>query len=367
MKRAVQLTHIRQLCCLGITGRALMPALLRALREYVDADSAGFFWVDAKGDMTNLYADRMLPPELMKLYFERHYDGPEVPFRAQFKKRAAANDPVSAPIATADLLKTAYYNEILRNLDAYHVMYAVIRDQGDALGQLSLYRTRKAPGFSADDRAAIRDVTRYVAHAVSRPEKISTDTQYVDTDDEGLVIVDANGTIRHGSPSSLNLLSMVANRRFNQQSPPLAIGDATPDSVPRLIQRVIQIARGDMMSTPGASAPREDVDGPWGRFLLSAYPLDVHSGHAMMENALYGVHIRRKQHLVLKLAEAMGTLELSSQQREVALLLAQGKTNQEISVALNVTNNTASYHVKQLFLRLDAHDRAEAVSKLMRA
>ena len=61
----------------------------------------------------------------------------------------------------------------------------------------------------------------------------------------------------------------------------------------------------------------------------------------------------------------MGALDLSPQQREVALLLAQGKSNQEISTALNVSNNTASYHVTQLFFRLDAHDRADAVSRIL--
>ena len=101
---------------------------------------------------------------------------------------------------------------------------------------------------------------------------------------------------------------------------------------------------------------------PWGRFLLSAYVLDDAGLDAA---ALFANHLRRKQPLVVKLAEAMGALDLSPQQREVALLLAQGKSNQEISTALNVSNNTASYHIKQLFLRLDAHDRAEAVSRLM--
>ena len=67
MKRTAQLAHIRQLCCIGINGQALMPTLLRAVREYAAADSAGFFWVDANGDMTNLYADRMLAPGLMRL------------------------------------------------------------------------------------------------------------------------------------------------------------------------------------------------------------------------------------------------------------------------------------------------------------
>ena len=69
--------------------------------------------------------------------------------------------------------------------------------------------------------------------------------------------------------------------------------------------------------------------------------------------------------MILKLAEAMGAFDLSPQQREVALLLAQGRTNQQIGVAMNVSGNTVNYHIKQLFIRLDAHDRADAVSKML--
>ncbi len=357
MKRSVQLAHIRQLCCLGISGQSLMPALLKALREFVDADSAGFFWVDAKGDMTNLYADRMLPPGLMKLYFERHYDGPEFPFRNSFLQRASAPEAVTSGSPTPALLRTTYYNEILRHLDAHHTMYAVIRDQGDALGQLSLYRTRNAPAFTAAERTSIRDITRYVAHAVNRPADLSRKDQFVDTDDEGLVIVDARGNIVRATAASLNFLAMATRREFNPRTTPLLVGDATPEIVVRLIDRVRQIGVGGV-----APAPREHVDGPWGRFLLSAYTLD---DAVTAEPAQLGIHIRRKQPMLVKLAEAMGSLELSPQQREVALLLAQGKSNQEIGAALNVSNNTASYHIKQLFLRLDAHDRAEAVSRLL--
>src|SRR6185369_12772247 len=119
MKRSVQLAHIRQLCCLGYPGQSLMPALLRAVREFIGADSAGFFWVDAKGDMTNLFAERMLPPGLMRLYFERHYDGVEHPFRKAFLQRAGSLDHVSSSSASPELLKTAYYNDILRHLDAH--------------------------------------------------------------------------------------------------------------------------------------------------------------------------------------------------------------------------------------------------------
>ncbi len=47
----------------------------------------------------------------------------------------------------------------------------------------------------------------------------------------------------------------------------------------------------------------------------------------------------------------------------LALAVLSGSAFAEYS--FNVSNNTASYHVKQLFFRLDAHDRADAVSRIL--
>ena len=357
MKRTTQLAHIRQLCCIGVAGQALMPTLLRAIREYASADSAGFFWVDAKGDMTNLYADRMLAPGLMRVYFERYYDGGELPFRKAFLTRARAPETVSSSTASPELTKTAYYNEILRHLDAHHVMYAVIRDQGHALGQLSLYRPRQSSAFSAEDRSAIKDITHYVAHAVNRPKEVTAKVEFVDADSEGMVVVDFQGQVVEAAAKSLNLLSMALKREFNPSSPPLIVGETAPGPVQQLL---VQLQKAILGET--AAAPRVAIDGPWGRFLLSAYALDGDSAAPVSRAAIY---IRRQQPMILKLAEAMGGFDISPQQREVALLLAQGRSNQQISVALNVSGNTVNYHIKQLFMRLDAHDRADAVAKML--
>jgi len=60
----------------------------------------------------------------------------------------------------------------------------------------------------------------------------------------------------------------------------------------------------------------------------------------------------------------MPKVPLSPQQREIALLIAQGKSNQEIAEGLGVSGNTVAYHIKQLFLKLDVHDRAGAVERI---
>jgi DNA-binding NarL/FixJ family response regulator len=68
----------------------------------------------------------------------------------------------------------------------------------------------------------------------------------------------------------------------------------------------------------------------------------------------------------LRLTASAGDLGLSPKQRQVALLLAQGLSNVAIARELHVTPNTASYHVKQVFARLNVHDRA-AVGRALQA
>jgi ATP/maltotriose-dependent transcriptional regulator MalT len=47
----------------------------------------------------------------------------------------------------------------------------------------------------------------------------------------------------------------------------------------------------------------------------------------------------------------------------VLALVAEGRSNREIAEALIVSENTAKYHVRQLFNKLGTNSRAEAVSR----
>ena len=57
---------------------------------------------------------------------------------------------------------------------------------------------------------------------------------------------------------------------------------------------------------------------------------------------------------------------LSSRQREVLALVAQGATDSEIAQQLCLSVDTVAWHVKKLRARLDARSRAHAVALAMR-
>jgi DNA-binding CsgD family transcriptional regulator len=54
---------------------------------------------------------------------------------------------------------------------------------------------------------------------------------------------------------------------------------------------------------------------------------------------------------------------LSPRQTEVLRWTAEGKTSWEISVIMRCTEATVNYHLKKLFVKLDAANKTHAVSK----
>ena len=58
-------------------------------------------------------------------------------------------------------------------------------------------------------------------------------------------------------------------------------------------------------------------------------------------------------------------ISLSSRQREVLALVAQGATDSEIAQQLCLSVDTVAWHVKEIRTRLDARSRAHAVALAM--
>ena len=359
MKQSAVRARIRQLCCLGLPGELLIGALLPAIRELVPSDSAAFFWVDSRGEMQNLYAERMLPSDVQTLYFERYYDGQEASFRRAFLERAASPEGVVATSADGDLIKTDYYNEILKRLDAHHVLYGIVREQGAALGQLSLYRPMDAPAFTPHERTDLASVMRYVAHGVATGLTLPSASDaftFEDSDQEAMLVTDRSGAIRHGSETARRLLLLATTSEINPASLKAALNQRASAALNALCERLDAVAHGDD-STP----PVVTLDTKWGRHVLRAYWLDDDYD---APDALIGVRIQRQEPMILRFVHAMARLPLSPQQREIAILLAQGKSSQEMAAGLGISENTVAYHIKQLFAKLDVHDRAAALKRI---
>lgn len=350
--------HIRQLCCLGLPGEQLMPPLLKAVRELVGADSAAFFWVDAQGEMTKLYSEKTLPEPVMKVYFERYYDSGESAFRRAFIERASRPEPVMAVTPSEEAERSPYYNDIMRQLGAHHVLYGIVREQGQAIGQLSLYRSKRARPYSVAQQQELASIIHYIARGVSRrAAAVAGDVAFLDAADDAVFLMRADGGVSQLSLAAQKLLSLATQGHIGPDAVSAGIAEAARPVLRALADQLRgAVAGGD------AGAPVHIVDNTWGRFVLRAYAV---SDAPLEGDAPIAVRIQRQEPMLLRFVGALGGLGLSPQQREIAAGLARGASNQELAEALGVSVNTIAYHIKQLFQRLDTHDRQEMIGKVL--
>jgi DNA-binding CsgD family transcriptional regulator len=344
---------IRKLCALGLPPRSLVLALLPALRQIVPAHSAGVFWVDPSGQMIGLYAERLLPPEAMAAYYERHYDRRGEGFASAFRQRAESADPVSwLSFSPADQASD-YFRDVLKPLDAYHVLYGILKDNRSPFAQVSLYRGGDDAPFGREEAAELRGLLRYLEIGLVDPDRATRSTDESVIVEEALGVVTLSGEIVSASPAWRRLVRLGA---LAQLAPSQAAREraAIEDFLGEL-----SVAAGQVRAN--ASAIVRDT--AWGRFTVRAFRLDDERARRREHIALL---IRREEPRSLSLVRGVGNTELSPQQREVALLLAQGRTNPEIAELLGLTLNTASYHVKQVYLRLEVNNREAVQDRLLK-
>jgi DNA-binding NarL/FixJ family response regulator len=67
-----------------------------------------------------------------------------------------------------------------------------------------------------------------------------------------------------------------------------------------------------------------------------------------------------------RLAERLGRPEPSARELEVLALIAKGRSNKEIAAALGVSDETVKSHVSNIMQKLQAQDRAHAVTEAIR-
>lgn len=62
-----------------------------------------------------------------------------------------------------------------------------------------------------------------------------------------------------------------------------------------------------------------------------------------------------------RLAERLGSPQLTEREQQVLRLITEGKSNQEIAQAINISEGTVKFHVNSILRKLNVSDRTQAV------
>jgi ATP/maltotriose-dependent transcriptional regulator MalT len=107
-----------------------------------------------------------------------------------------------------------------------------------------------------------------------------------------------------------------------------------------------------------AKAERSSTRTPDGRFRVTAHKAAAHPRVV----AIVVVHAVRSLESGLKVETSSDPLwRLSSREREVAVLIAGGASNQDIATALGISQHTVRRHTERVFSKLGVHRRLQLV------
>lgn len=136
-------------------------------------------------------------------------------------------------------------------------------------------------------------------------------------------------------------------------------GSAATARLPRILMLTISKSEEDLLSAIAAGAD--------GYLLKSAEPDELRRAILLVTQGLsvLSPQVTRQVMRAAISGDVSRSVEngLSSREMEVLVCLAQGKTTTQIAGELYISDNTVKTHVRHILEKLEASNRAEAVSK----
>ncbi len=249
------------------------------------------------------------------------------------------------------------YNLIFRPLGYDGGLRLAVRDRGRPLGGIAISRSAGEPEFAARDLDLLVALEPYFAHAFRQGEGHAPFIESDAEEDQGLIIADRDGRVRHLSPRARALLFYATHDEVAPGRLRPAEKLALPPPVARLARMLARTFEGKAPARP----PVHHHANGWGQFVFRAYWLDGEGA----EPPLVAIRISRREPLAVRLLRRMESLPLSERQIEVSLHLASGETYAAIAERLGLSRPTVIYHAQELFNKLGVASRAELAAKLM--
>ena len=363
-KHSASAAHIRRLCLLRLPMEGIVPALMRSLCSQTHCDAGVVLWFDAGGEIADLYVQNLPSPADTLAWFlprpngqavgRRPAHGSEVIWPRRFietcageerDRRSGQNDGSEPGCPHRHLCGMA----APFGGPAQRLCCAIVRD-GVPFAALILHRPPTQAGFSSEERAAVKAAGRYLSLNGGTTMPVDTGAaMYRANGEQALLLCEPDGRVVKASANGYELLAQASGCPVNRRSLP----DELERSGRQLIRRLLAEEARHSARDGGQAQPTVSMVNRWGLFRLRAF---------VDRLGLQGVLIERIEHLLVRLVAAMRHLDLSVQQGEVLLLLAQGLNHERIAERMSVSPNTADYHVRQLYAKLGAHTRNEAIA-----
>ncbi len=356
---------------------ALWQAVRACLRAAVPSHRVTLFLGHlGMGEARVVFTD---PPiaNLRQWYAERGRDNPFSPFlEAHRGVKLYRFEEVLPP--RAQFVRTEFYRRFARAEGWDKGVSCVYWSRREVTAMFSLYRAPKEPAFEAEEIAALQHLYPFIGTAIARVQQLHTERlarrgleEFNKNIPVGLLFLDwdlrvefanhegkRNCALWNYGPEGARALNprdafalpgpiLAAAQRL--RATVLARNPRQPQPLPGDVETVAHPEQAGLraqltvLNNPSSALARP-------RFLVV---LDLRTASPAGEGAVLGA------------AERMGPLrELSPREREIALLVAEGRSNAEIAAFLNKSVLTIKTQLNAVFRKLGVGSRAKLITML---
>lgn len=360
--------HFTTLCCLGLRPEPALMAIAAGLRDLIPSEWTRIALHDQHGTVTSGYAENGAFPAL---------------FAARFAQIAAAEPASIAALRipamrasgigwtlhkqNADYLRSAYYNEFEREVDACWLLDAMVHDGTRSILGLMLSRPRSAKPFRDEDVLLLDRVRPWIAHAFRERGDVGDDRDHapgLSPLHKAMVVANAAGEVLFRSAESEQLFMMLNGTSLQVGKHSGAYAPETPSAVRRVVHDLIEGAT----SHTGAP-PRVSIETAWGLICVEAVWLashgvtarDVVANHGSVQ---IGVTIELREYAVPYVARVLRIKGASPGQVRIGVLLATGMTKPAIAKELGIKASSVVDGTRRIYERLEVRNAAELGMKL---
>ncbi|MER2529261.1 MAG: LuxR C-terminal-related transcriptional regulator [Candidatus Competibacter denitrificans] len=344
------MNEYRALCALGLPTSDLVPLALALLDRALGGNYNGFGCVDAQLDLVGAYMLFPLDQDALDRYHQEFHNRKEAEVVPGFKDSLIHKIPlVNYAKSHKDYYQSTLYREYASAVGVYHALRATVIDNEQRYGMLAIGRGMTERAYTEQEETLYMWAARLLAQAfeLERVQKLVHAETFVDKP-EGFLLVDETGRVLHGSDLGLRWLQDVA--RFPNS------GIVHPSRVP-----VAWLTEAQQNGAGGEMTISVDL----GQFVFR--PLKLHSIESeAVGSPTFVITIRRHGSLASLIWQEADRFKLSARERQVAVFLGAGYSNEEIARRLGVATTTAITYVQRVFGKLGIDKREQLLMTILR-